>query len=91
MKIWIVIVALILADAGLTLYAINVLGYWEVNPIMRALSPVQFIGVKVLSVAVIVAGGFLLRRWRRINLASGASAIGLYAAVVVSNIWELLR
>lgn len=90
MKMWIIVATLILLDAGLTLYAVNVLGFWEVNPIMRVLSLGQFIGVKALSVAVILGLAMILRRWRRINLASGASTIGLYAAVIISNIWELL-
>ena len=91
MKIWFVAIGLILLDAALTLYAVNVRGFWEVNPLMRGLSAWQFVGVKVLSVAAAIFLVLLLRRWRRINLASGASTIGLYAAVVGSNIWELAR
>ena len=91
MRIWFVACGLILLDAGLTLYAINVRGFWEVNPLMRDLPAWQFVGFKLLTVAAVLALGVVLRQWRRINLASGASTIGLYGAVVGSNIWELAR
>jgi len=91
MKIWFVACGLILLDAGLTLYAVNVRSFWEVNPLMRDLPVWLFISVKALSIVAVIGLALILKRWRRINLASGASTIGLYAAVVGSNIWELAR